>query len=577
MSTNLEVPLPLRLQQHSESTLSLPSTVEYLTADDTAEAKNSTDIVNTRFSVGPNQQPVEALPSTKEKEKEIDDGIFQRDVTPSDEDDSNQNSKESINHLNKPSTNNSTKSTKQEALERIKSIPPPTDDDPMYDRFSEVQKTIFVAIVSYTCFLSPISNLAFVPAIPELAADLNTTATIINASNAVYAIGMAISPILLAPLASLYGKRTMMIWCAIGFTTFTALSGASQNLPMFFVFRVLTAIAGTSCFSIGGAIVGDIKRPKERGRAMGWVLLGTQVGPCCGPVIGGLIITYTNWRVIFWVMTGLGAIDLVLVVFVLKETSRIVVAHELKKQTGKKFVFVSYNPLRVILAFRYTNLILAGFVASSLTYNMYGFLTPIRQVINPRFNLNTPIYGALFYFAPGIGYIFGSFVGGRYADHTVKKWMKKRNGVRVPEDRLKSGLIAQGFVQPVCMLIYGWCLRYRKGGKAVPIIAMFFCAFAQTIVFPSLNAYCIDCLPELKGDAIASNYFARFIIGSAVASGTCLVQINSIGVGWYSTISALVLWFGFACYLLLVIFGAKLREQASKDFQKRKQANDSKV
>ncbi|GME86466.1 unnamed protein product [Ambrosiozyma monospora] len=577
-TTNLNNPPPLSLQQPSESVLSLSSTLEYQTPDNRTKAKESNDIVNSGCSIGRTQlQPVEALHSNKEKE--IEDGIFARDMTPSDENDSNENSKGRLSHLN--SMNNLNKLTtnisKLEALQNIKSIPPPTDDDPMYDRFSEFQKSTFVAIISFTCFLSPISHLAFIPSIPELATDLNTTATVITASQAIYAIGMATSPFLLGPLASLYGRRIMMICCALGFTTFTALSGASRNIPMFFIFRTLTAMASTSCFNIGGAIIGDIKRPKQRGRAMGWVLLGTQVGPCFGPILGGLIVSYTSWRVIFWVMTGLGFIDLLLVVFVLKETSRIVVAHEIKKQTGKRFVFVSYNVFRVLLAFRYPNLILAGFASSSMTYNMYGLLTPIRQVINPRFDLISPIDGAVFYFAPGVGYILGSFVGGRYADYTVKKWMKKRNGAFVPEDRLKSGLIAQGFIQPVCMLIYGWCLRYKKGGKAVPIIAMFFCAFGQNIVFPSINAYCIDCSPELKGDASASNYFARFMIGSSIASGTCLVQIHHIGVGWFSTISALVLWFGFLCYLLVVIFGAKLREEAKKDFLKRKQPNDTKV
>lgn len=95
----------------------------------------------------------------------------------------------------------------------------------------------------------------------------------------------------------------------------------------------------------------------------------------------------------------------------------------------------------------------------------------------------------------------------------VKKYTAIR-GKRVLEDRLRSTYLSFGFVLPVSVLIYGWTIDKGKGGMAVPIIALFFNGVAQTFCFPSINAYCIDCLPHLGGDAIASNYFARYIAGA---------------------------------------------------------------
>jgi MFS family permease len=103
---------------------------------------------------------------------------------------------------------------------------------------------------------------------------------------------------------------------------------------------------------------------------------------------------------------------------------------------------------------------------------MYSFLTPIRYVLDPRFNLTTPLQAGLFYLVPGAGYLLGTFMGGRWADHTVKKWIRKR-GYRVPEDRLRSPLIFMGLVIPGCMLVYGWSIEKRKGGVALPVIPMF--------------------------------------------------------------------------------------------------------
>lgn len=433
------------------------------------------------------------------------------------------------------------------------------ENDPFYDRHSPAKKRVLVFLVGLSCFLSPSSNMAFLPAVPIIAAKFHTTSTIINVSNAAYTIVMAISPCLMSPFGDAYGRRTTFLLCSLGFAICTVLVAVSQNLTMFFVFRCITALFGTAFFSVGGSIVGDIYIPQERGNAMGWVLSGSQIGPAVAPCIGGLIVTYTSWRVIFWVLAGLGGLNFAISFFFLPETARTTIALEIKKKyPEKRIVWVPYNPFKVILALRYGNLILAGFVSSSLLYNMYTLLTPIRHIVDPRFNLTTPIYGSLFYLPPGFGYLLGSFIGGKWADYYVRKYMKKR-GRRIPEDRLRSSLIAIGFVLPASILIYGWSLEKEKGGMALPIVAMLIGGIAQTICFPSVNAYCVDSMPELGGDAIASNYFIRYIAG-AIGTATCLIQIDNVGIGWTCTISAFFLFGGFLSSLALITWGAKMRE-----------------
>ncbi len=451
--------------------------------------------------------------------------------------------------------------TKLEAATKANDIPlEEMDDETFYSRFSPARKKLFVFIVSLSCFLSPISSMAFLPAVSIIAERFNTTGTIINVSNAVYCIVMAISPCLLGPFGYLYGRRVTFILCLSLFCVASALTALSQNLAMFFIFRALSALFGTPFFSVGATVIGDIYKPEERGAGNAWTLSGSQLGPAIGPVIGGICVTYTSWRVIFWIQFGLGVLDLILATLFLPETGRNIVSVQIKKETGKKRVYwINYNPFRVILAFKYKNLILAGIVSCSLHYNMYSLLTPIRYVVDPRFNLEDPVYGGLFYLAPGCGYIVGSFFGGRFADYYVKKYIKIR-GKRVPEDRLRSMPIAYGFFIPVTILIYGWTLEKEKGGMAVPIIMMFIGGCAQTICFPSVNTYCVDSMPHLKGDAISGNYAIRFI-AAAIGTATVLIQIQHIGIGWTCTISAAFLWVGFGCLYLLIRYGEQMRCQ----------------
>ena len=133
-----------------------------------------------------------------------------------------------------------------------------------------------------------------------------------------------------------------------------------------------------------------------------------------------------------------------------------------RKERAKK-LWSWINPWRVFVLFRYPNILVAGLASSSMVWNMYSLLTPIRYVLNPRFGLTSPLQGGLFYIAPGGGYLIGTFFGGRWADHVVKRYIKKR-GKRIPEDRLNSCLPALGFVIPICMLIYGWSIEKEVGG-----------------------------------------------------------------------------------------------------------------
>lgn len=88
-----------------------------------------------------------------------------------------------------------------------------------------------------------------------------------------------------------------------------------------------------------------------------------------------------------------------------------------------------------------------------------------------------------------MGFLIGSVVGGKLSDRAVKKWIIKRNGVRLPQDRLNSGLATLFLVLPASTLIYGWTLQEKVGGMAVPIISAFFAGIALLGAFNGLNTY----------------------------------------------------------------------------------------
>lgn len=268
---------------------------------------------------------------------------------------------------------------------------------------------------------------------------------------------------------------------------------------------------------------------------------------------------------IFWLQTALGGFAAVLITAFFPETIPYKTNAELKGQSVSnktKTLWYQVSPFRVgALIFSYPNLLVVGLAAGALVWNQYALITPIRYVLNPRFHLSSPIKSSLFYLAPGAGYLAGTLFGGRWADHCVKQWIRRRNGTRIPEDRLRSCLPYICIVIPAFVLLYGWTVDQEVGGIPVPVIAMFLQGVAQLFCFPSLNTYCIDVMHARgrSAEVVAGNYMFRYAF-AALGTGVVLPAIQKMGVGWFNTVSSGFLVLAGLGVWVTALFGPKWRE-----------------
>ncbi|TEA07498.1 Itaconate transport protein [Colletotrichum sidae] len=439
------------------------------------------------------------------------------------------------------------------------------EDETVYAKFTPRRKALITAMVSFGGLGINLAALLVLSALPEVAAAFHTTGTVVNYSNALFLLLMGIGTLFWGPLSQVYGRKWTFVSSAVLFCVFSLATGVAPNLAAFFIFRSITAFAGSCFLVVGSSCLSDIYRPTERGTALGWFLGGTLIGPAFGPFLGGVIVTFSTWPSLFWFQGGLGGVAMILSVFFLPETSHGKWSEELEGLTTKEKMAQLWewaNPFRVLALFRYPKILIVGIAASSILWNMQVLLTPVRYVINPRFDLTSPLQSGFFFLAPGAGYIAGTFFGGRYADHTVKKWIARRNK-RVPEDRLRSSFVAMGLVIPGSAVVYGWAIDRAKGGIPLPVVCMFVQGLAQMICFPCLNSYCLDVFRERAAEVMAGNYFMRYTF-AAVATAACLPGVQSIGVGWFSTVSALFVAISGAAVCCIVVYGAETRNTSEK-------------
>lgn len=206
-------------------------------------------------------------------------------------------------------------------------------------------------------------------------------------------------------------------------------------------------------------------------------------------------MTYNNWRTIYWMQTGQAGLGLILsLVFIPSIKSEVRQLFEEKNiQGGGKFsardVLSRFNCVRIFKLYGRPPVFLADLACGFLAVTQYGLLTSVRHIINPRFNLTTPLISGIFYIAPGIGFIVGSLVGGRFSDRTVKRWIERRNGIRLPKDRLNSGMVYMFLILPISTLLYGWGLDKKFGGLALAVVMAFWIGVGLMGAWNGLNTY----------------------------------------------------------------------------------------
>lgn len=168
------------------------------------------------------------------------------------------------------------------------------EDLEIYNKFTSRKKNYIVAIVAYCALLAPFSSSSFLPSIPEISKDLNTTATILNISVAAFIVVIGISPLMWAPYAGVYGRKAVYMVSLPIFTLSSLGVALSPNLVSLFVMRCFQGVGSSAVLSVGAGSIGDLYPRSRRGGAMGWFYSGILVVSFnfCFPFL--LFLLFTN-------------------------------------------------------------------------------------------------------------------------------------------------------------------------------------------------------------------------------------------------------------------------------------------
>jgi MFS family permease len=115
------------------------------------------------------------------------------------------------------------------------------------------------------------SSTIFAPGASQAMHDLGAQSEIYKSlSITISVVGLAIGPLISAPLSELYGRTPLMHISNFAFLVAAIVCAVSNSVPLLLTFRLLM---GASTISLGGGYVADMMEPEERGRALNvWTL-----------------------------------------------------------------------------------------------------------------------------------------------------------------------------------------------------------------------------------------------------------------------------------------------------------------
>ena len=178
---------------------------------------------------------------------------------------------------------------------------------------AEASKRLLPWLVAVAFFMESLDTTILNTAVPTIADALGVAPLSMKSVLSSYTLSLAVFIPISGWMADRYGTRRVFA-SAIGlFTLGSFLCGVSRNIHWLVAFRLLQGCGGAMMMPVGRLTMVRTFAKSELIRAMTFVAIPGLIGPMLGPVIGGAIVKYAHWSVLFFVNIPIGLLGLYLI------------------------------------------------------------------------------------------------------------------------------------------------------------------------------------------------------------------------------------------------------------------------
>ncbi len=178
--------------------------------------------------------------------------------------------------------------------------------------FGRTGSLAFLVII--TAF-PPLTTDLYLPALPQMVEIFNTTYAKVNMTLSFFFIVYSAGLLFWGPLSEKLGRKPILLLGHVIYIVASILCGVSQSVDQLIFARVLQAFGGSAVTVIATSIVKDLFDGRERERVMATIMSMVVIAPLVAPLIGGIILRFASWQVVFFALVGFGTISAIVSLF----------------------------------------------------------------------------------------------------------------------------------------------------------------------------------------------------------------------------------------------------------------------
>jgi EmrB/QacA subfamily drug resistance transporter len=175
-----------------------------------------------------------------------------------------------------------------------------------------------LAVLVTGMFMSVLDTSIVNVAIPTIQNDFGGTTDDVQWVVTAYTLTLGVVVPTTAWLGDRFGLTRVYSLALLAFAAGSALCGLAWNLNSLVIFRIFQAVPGGILPVITLSILYRIVPRDRLGAAMGMYGLGIVGAPAIGPTLGGYLVEYVNWRLIFYINVPIGILGALAAVLVLQ-------------------------------------------------------------------------------------------------------------------------------------------------------------------------------------------------------------------------------------------------------------------
>ncbi|CZT43278.1 probable benomyl/methotrexate resistance protein [Rhynchosporium secalis] len=453
------------------------------------------------------------------------------------------------------------------------------DMDPLNPRsMSKGRKWLVVIIVSLSSLCVTCTSSIYTLTYGQITEEFHCSRIVATLGLSFFIMGLGLGPMLLGPLSEFYGRRPIY-W--VSFTMFLIWiipSAVAKNIQTMLVARFFDGLSGSAFLSVAGGTVGDMFNREQLQLPMLIYTASPFVGPSLGPLIGGFINQYIDWRWTFYVLLIWSGANLGMIMLFVPETYHPILlrnkARKLRQETGdekwkssmernnksipKTIALSLQRPFQLLfLEPMVLNLCLFSAILLGILYLFFGAF-PLVFTGNHGFSLSQV----------GLSFL-GIFVGMVLAATTDPIWHKNyarlirqreertgEVGGSEPEYRLPPSICGAVLV-PSGLFMFAWT-TYSSVHWIVPIIGSTIFGMGTLLVFSGIFTFLVDAYPLYAASSLAANSFAR----SSFAAAFPLFGIqmyHTLGDQWATSLLAFLTLAMAPFPYIFFVYGKRIR------------------